>query len=150
VVQLDRRSGTIRDENGVREKFGVGPESIPDYLALVGDSADGFPGISGWGPKSAATVLAQHIHLERIPEQTSQWGVTLRNAQGLSASLREHWSDALLFRDLATLRTDSAVFNTVADLEWKGPADDFSRQCAKLGAPDTAEMAGRLARTRTG
>ena len=150
VVQLDRRSGTIRDENGVREKFGVGPESIPDYLALVGDSADGFPGISGWGPKSAATVLARHIHLERIPETTSKWGVALRNAENLSVSLREHWSDALLFRDLATLRTDAAVFNTVTDLEWKGPSDDFARLCAKLGAPDTAETAARLARPRSG
>jgi len=148
VVQLDRRSGTVRDEDGVREKFGVGPESIPDYLALVGDSADGFPGIRGWGPKSAATVLARHQHLEKIPDDPARWDVALRNAATLSATLREHWSDALLFRDLATLRTDAAVFNTVADLEWKAPAVDFEQVSEKLRAPDTARLAGELAKSR--
>ncbi|HET6462214.1 MAG TPA: 5'-3' exonuclease H3TH domain-containing protein [Candidatus Krumholzibacteria bacterium] len=148
VVQLDRRSGTVRDANGVREKFGVGPESIPDYLALVGDSADGFPGISGWGPKSAATVLARHGHLEKIPDNPAQWDVTLRNAATLSVALRQHWSDALLFRDLATLRTDAPVFKTVSDLEWKAPAADFERLCEKLRAPDTARTAGELAKAR--
>ena len=148
VVQLDRRSGTVRDEDGVREKFGVGPASIPDYLALVGDSADGFPGIRGWGPKSAATVLARHQHLEKIPNDPAGWDVTLRNAATLSASLREHWSDALLFRDLATLRTDAAVFDTVADLEWKAPTVDFERMSEKLRAPDTARLAGELAKSR--
>lgn len=148
VVQLDRRSGTVRDENGVREKFGVGPESIPDYLALVGDSADGFPGISGWGPKSAATVLARHRHLEKIPADPAQWDVTLRGAATLSVALRAHWGDALLFRDLATLRTDAPVFETVSDLEWKAPAADFERVCGRLRAPDTARMAGELAKVR--
>jgi 5'-3' exonuclease len=148
VVQLDRRSGTVRDEDGVREKFGVGPESIPDYLALVGDSADGFPGIRGWGAKSAATVLARHQRLEKIPNDPAHWDVALRNAATLSASLREHWSDALLFRDLATLRTDAAVFNTVADLEWKAPAVDFEQVSEKLRAPDTERLAGELAKAR--
>jgi len=150
VVQLDRRKGTVRGEAGVREKFGVGPASIPDYLALVGDSADGFPGIPGWGAKSAAAVLARHPHLESIPPDPSAWDVPLRNAPTLSASLRARWSDALLFRDLATLRTDAEVFNTVADLEWKAPAVDFARVCEQLRAPDTAEMAAKLAEARAG
>jgi len=148
VVQLDRRSGNVRDEAGVREKFGVGPESIPDYLALVGDSADGFPGITGWGPKSAATVLARHGHLEAIPQDPARWDVALRNSATLSVSLRERWSDALLFRDLATLRTDAPVFKTVSDLEWKAPAVDFDRVCENLRAPDTARLARELAQSR--
>jgi len=138
----------VRDEAGVREKFGVGPESIPDYLALVGDSADGFPGISGWGPKSAATVLARHRHLEAIPQDPARWDVALRNSATLSVSLRERWSDALLFRDLATLRTDAPVFKTISDLEWKAPAVDFDRVCEKLRAPDTARLASELAQSR--
>jgi 5'-3' exonuclease len=148
VVQLDRRTGTLRDENGVREKFGVDPVSIPDYLALVGDSADGFPGIKGWGAKSAASVLASYRHLEAIPRDAKKWEAGVRNAATLSSSLREHWSDALLFRDLATLRTDADVFETVADLEWKSPAIDFDRVCEQLGAPETARIAAGLAEAR--
>ncbi len=148
VVQLDRRSGTVRDEDGVREKFGVSPESIPDYLALVGDSADGFPGLSGWGPKSAAAVLARYLHLEKIPEDPARWEVAPRNAANLSVALRENWSDALLFRELATLRTDAVVFDTVTDLEWRTPAEDFESLCEKLRARDTARLAADLARSR--
>jgi 5'-3' exonuclease len=148
VVQLERRTGKIRDEDGVREKFGVGPESIPDYLALVGDSADGFPGVPGFGAKSAAAVLARHVHLEKIPADPAKWDVALRNVPTLSSSLRAHWSDALLFRDLATLRTDADVFNTVDDLEWKSPSAGFARVCEQLRAPETAEIATRLAKDR--
>jgi len=150
VVQLDRRSNTVRDENGVREKFGVGPESIPDYLALVGDSADGFPGISGFGAKTAAALLARYRHLEDIPQDPSAWQAGLRNASTLSTTLRTHWNEALLFRDLATLREDFDVFDTVADLEWKSPAVDFARECDRLGTPEIAKTAAALAAARRG
>ena len=146
VVQLDRRTNTVRDAAGVREKFGVDPESIPDYLALVGDSADGFPGITGWGPKSASTVLGRHVHLEKIPLEPAKWDVALRNAATLSSILRAHWNDALLFRDLATLRTDHDVFDSIDALEWKAPVADFARECERLGAPGLAKSAGELAR----
>ena len=148
VVQLDRRSNIVRDANGVREKFGVDPESIPDYLALVGDSADGFPGISGFGARTAATLLGRHRHLEDIPHDPAAWPAGLRNTATLSATLREHWNDALLFRDLATLRTDAPVFETVNDLKWRAPSVDFANLCEKLGAPDTARTAAELAKAR--
>jgi 5'-3' exonuclease len=148
VVQLDRRSNKVRDERGVHEKFGVGPASIPDYLALVGDSADGYPGIKGWGEKSTASVLARYQHLEQIPARASEWDVSVRNAGTLSASLREHWEDALLFRRLATLRTDAAVFESIDDLKWKGPQAGFMKFCARLGAADLAAAAEGLARSR--
>ena len=146
MVQLDRRSGAVRNEDGVRKKFGVFPASIPDYLALVGDSADGFPGLPGWGPKSAATVLSRYLHLESIPRRHESWPPGLRNAPALGAVLRERWSDALLFRDLATLRTDAHVFERVAELEWKGPAIDFGEMGERLNAPETARLADELAR----
>jgi 5'-3' exonuclease len=148
VVQLDRRSGVVRDAAGVREKFGVDPESIPDYLALVGDSADGFPGIAGFGPKTAATLLARYRHLEDIPHDAAAWQGGLRSAATLAATLHTHWKDALLFRDLATLRTDLDVFETIAELEWKSPAADFARECEKLAAPETARTAAELAAAR--
>jgi 5'-3' exonuclease len=148
VVQLDRRTNRLRSEAGVHEKFGVGPESIPDYLALVGDAADGYPGIKGWGEKSTATVLARYRHLEGIPEPAAAWDVSVRNAPALSRSLRENWKDALLFRDLATLRTDAAVFEDVDELGWKGPEPGFMKFCARLGAADLAAAAEGLARSR--
>jgi len=148
VVQLDRRTGTVRDEKGVREKFGVMPESIPDYLSLVGDSSDGFPGISGWGAKSAAAVLARYRHLEAIPPQAAAWDVAVRNAAALSSALRAHWNDALLFRTLATLRTDATVFDRVSDLEWKEPAPGFAGLCQKLNASDVSVRALELAASR--
>lgn len=148
VVQLDRRTGTVRDEKGVREKFGVMPESIPDYLSLVGDSSDGFPGISGWGAKSAAAVLARYRHLEAIPPQAAAWDVAVRNAAALSSALRTHWNDALLFRTLATLRTDATVFDRVSDLEWKEPAPGFAGLCQKLNASDVSVRALELAASR--
>lgn len=145
IVQLDRRRGITRNAHGVREKFGVGPKSIPDYLALVGDAADGFPGVPRWGAKSAAGVLATYDHLEAIPKQESQWRVPIRGAAGLARSLREHWEDALLFRDLATLRTDADVFGEIDELRWTGPTKGFGKMCDQLGAPQLADRATRLA-----
>jgi 5'-3' exonuclease len=140
IVQLDRRNRVIRNEDGVRAKFGVGPQSIPDYLALVGDSADGFPGVPGWGEKSAAALLARYQHLEAIPRDESSWDVRVRGATTLAASLRNHWKDALLFRDLATLRTDANVFTTVDELEWRGPTANFAKLCESLGVSDLAKV----------
>ncbi len=139
VVQLDRRNRSIRNEAGVKEKFGVGPLSIPDYLALVGDSSDGFPGVPGWGAKSASALLARYEHLEAIPKQESKWDVDVRGAAKLAQSLRDHWQDALLFRALATLRTDAEVFANVDELLWRGPTKEFEPLCRKLGVPELAE-----------
>jgi 5'-3' exonuclease len=135
VVQLDRMRGILRDEAGVVVKWGVKPESIPDYLAVVGDSADGFPGLPGWGPKSAALTFSQYSHLEDVPKDWRQWNSAIRGAMRLSAVLFEQWNDALLYRTLATLRTDVPVFETVDDLRWKGPTADFERTCARLQYP---------------
>jgi 5'-3' exonuclease len=121
VVQLDRRRDILRDEAGVVAKFGVRPQSIPDYLALVGDSADGFPGLPGWGPKAAAQTLSQYAHLEDIPKDCRNWHSSIGRARLLSDSLFSAWNDALLFRSLATLRFDVPVFDTFEDLRWKGP-----------------------------
>jgi 5'-3' exonuclease len=125
TVQLDRVRRTMRDEAGVVAKFGVPPASIPDYLALVGDTSDGFPGLPGWGAKSAATVLARFGHLEAIPDDPADWQVKVARAGGLSATLREERTLALLFRRLATLRTDVPVFGDVDELRWRGPAADL-------------------------
>ena len=125
VVQLDRRKDVLIDEDGVTAKFGVGPASIPDYLALVGDSADGFPGLAGWGAKSAATVLARWHHLEDIPADPGRWDVTVRGAAKLAVTLQEGRDDARLFKDLATLRVDPALLGGVDDLRWRGPTPDF-------------------------
>jgi 5'-3' exonuclease len=119
IVQLDRRANTVRDEAGVVEKFGVKPESIPDYLALVGDSADGFPGIPNWGKKAASTVLSRYPHFEEIPKDWKDWSLPLRNTPFLARTLFSFWDDALLFRTLATLRKDVPVFDTIDDLRWR-------------------------------
>ncbi len=148
VVQLDRRAGTIRDDAGVLARFGVRPTSIPDYLALVGDSADGFPGLPGWGAKSAATVLARYPTLEAIPVDAANWDVRLARAAPLAAVLREQWDLALLFRDLATLRTDIEVFRDVEELRWAGPTPAFEALARALGAPDLAPRALALAASR--
>jgi 5'-3' exonuclease len=132
VVQLDRRKNITRDELGVVAKFGVEPASIPDYLALVGDSADGFPGLSGWGAKSAAAVLARFNHLESIPSDWREWGVNVAGPKALSATLAANRDQAMLFRVLATLRTDVPVFDAVDELEWKGPTPDFAPLAARL------------------
>jgi 5'-3' exonuclease len=136
VVQMDRRKELARDEAGVVAKFGVSPQSIPDYLAVVGDSADGFPGVAGWGQKAAALVLSQYPHLENIPKDFQRWHPSIKKARALSESLFGAWNDALLFRTLATLRLDVPVFDTVEDLRWNGPLPTFEDQCRRLKAPD--------------
>jgi 5'-3' exonuclease len=149
VVQFDRRKGVMINEEGVRAKFGVGPASIPDYLALVGDSADGFPGLSGWGAKTTATVLARYRHLEAIPDAPGQWDVPARGVPGLAATLAAHRDLALLFRDLATLRTSPAVIDSVEELEWRGPAPGFASICDEvLDAQAVSVRAYRLAKSR--
>jgi 5'-3' exonuclease len=135
VVQVDRRRGIVRDEAGVLSKWGVRPESIPDYLAVVGDSADGFPGLPGWGPKAASLTFSQFPHFEDIPKDWRQWHPAIRGAQRLSAVLFEQWNDALLYRTLATLRLEVPVFDTVDELEWKGPAPEFEPYCERIQAP---------------
>ncbi len=137
VVQLDRRSGAIRDEDGVREKFGVSPASIPDYLALVGDAADGFPGLPGWGATSSAAVLARWGHLEAIPTDAVVWDVRVRGAAKLSATLESNRDRALLFRSLATLRTNAPVLGSgVDELRWTAPTEDLAVVCHQVGAPE--------------
>jgi 5'-3' exonuclease len=134
VVQLIRRTRVILDEAGIIAKFGVAPESIPDYLALVGDSSDGYPGLRGWGAKSAAAVLARYRHLESIPEDARTWGVNANNAGALGLTLARERERALLFRDLATLRADIPLFTSVGALEWTGPTDAFPPLAARLDA----------------
>jgi 5'-3' exonuclease len=148
VVQLDRRSGRLLDEAAVREKFGVRPESIPDWLGLVGDSADGFPGLPGWGAKSAAAVLARYGHLDAIPSDASSWDVTVRGAPKLAATLAEQRDAADLFRDLATLRRDVAV-GKVDEWRWTGPTPEFAAWTQRLGAPDFGRRADGLRRSRS-
>ncbi len=143
VVQLDRRREALRDEAGVVERFGVKPGSIPDYLAVVGDTADGFPGLRGWGSKSAALTLSQYAHLEDIPKNWREWHPSIRKAEALSASLFSAWNDALLFRTLATLRLDVPVFDTVEDLLWNGPRPSFEAQCQRMKSPDLLRRARR-------
>ena len=144
VVQLDRRRDLVRDEAGVVAKFGVKPHSIPDFLALVGDSADGYPGLSGWGEKAASGVLSQYQRLEGIPKDWREWNSAIRRARPLSESLFQNWNDALLFRTLATLRLDVPVFNTVEDLRWKRPRPDFEDYCRRMKAPALLERAVKL------
>jgi len=132
IVQVHRRTQVILDEAAVVAKFGVSPKSIPDYLAVVGDSADGFPGVPGWGKKAAASTLSVYPHLEDIPKDWREWVPSIRNAQSLANALFASWDNALLFRTLATLRTDVLVFNTVADLRWAGPRPDFEELYGRL------------------
>jgi 5'-3' exonuclease len=141
VVQLDRRRNITRNEDDVVEKFGVRPESIPDYLAVVGDSADGFPGIVGWGEKGAAQVLSRYKKLENIPKDWRQWESAISNGRRLAASLFSAWDEALLYRTLATLRLDAPVFNTLDELRWKGPRTDFEGVSRAMGAPELFERA---------
>ena len=137
VVQLNRRTRTIRDEAGVVAKFGVPPASIPDYLALVGDAADGFPGLRGWGPKSAAAVLARYGHLESIPDDWRTWNVNAANPGALAHTLARERDHAFLFRDLATLRDDVPLFESVDDLYWEGPTPAFAPLASRLDAAVT-------------
>jgi 5'-3' exonuclease len=137
IVQLNRRTRLTMDEGGVIQKFGVSPESIPDYLALVGDAADGYPGLRGWGAKSSAAVLAKFLHLEAIPKEWRQWGVNVANAFGLAETLSRNWEQALLFRTLATLRTDLKLFDDVEELRWRGPTPRFDAWATRLDAART-------------
>jgi 5'-3' exonuclease len=134
VVQVNRRLRTTMDEAGVIAKFGVKPASIPDYLALVGDSADGYPGLRGWGPKSAAAVLAKYEHLESIPDDWRSWGVNAANAGALALTLTREREQAYLFRHLATLRTDVELFESLDDLQWQGPTPRFAALAARFDA----------------
>ena len=136
------------DEAAVRQKFGVSPASIPDWLALVGDSADGYPGLPGWGARSAATVLARYQHLEHIPESATRWDVSVRGAARLAATLAEQRERALLFRTLATLRTDAPIGVDVDALRWTGPRADFGAWSVRLGTPALHERASTLAAAR--
>lgn len=132
VVQVDRRRETTRDEAGVLAKFGVKPGSIPDWLGVVGDSADGYPGVAGWGEKGAATVLSHYPQLEQIPRDWQAWHPSIKRARGLCESLFNSWNDALLFRDLATLRKDIPVFASVEELRWKGATSEFEKWGERL------------------
>ena len=148
VVQLDRRNGEVRDAAAVEARFGVPPASIPDWLALVGDSADGFPGLAGWGAKSAAAVLARYGRLEAIPDDPARWDAPVRGAARLAAALASGRGDAMLFRDLATLRTDAEVFAAVEELRWRGPRPEFEAVARDLRAPRLRARAEALARSR--
>jgi 5'-3' exonuclease len=143
VVQTNRRTRTTFDEAGIRSKFGVPPESIPDYLALVGDAADGYPGLKGWGAKSSAAVLAKFRHLEAIPDDPSQWSVNAANSGTLARTLSQERDRAMLFRDLATLRTHLPLFDDVESLHWEGPRPEFEELAAQLDGRVLA-AAGRL------
>lgn len=157
VVQFDRRQGRISDRAGVVERFGVPPASIPDYLALVGDSADGFPGLAGWGAKSAAALLARYGHIEDIPDASGQWDVAVRGAVNLAARLAEGRQEAYLYRRLATLVSDvpGVLDNTppgaagaVDSLAWAGPRPGFAKVCRRIDAGRLAEQAAALAARR--
>jgi 5'-3' exonuclease len=145
VVQLNRRTRVTVDEAGVIQKFGVSPESIPDYLALVGDAADGYPGLPGWGAKSTAAVLAKFGHLESIPEDSRDWRVNAANASALAATLSRERDRALLFRTLATLRTDIALFEDVDQLQWQGPTAALDAIAARFDAAITQPKRSKVA-----
>jgi 5'-3' exonuclease len=146
VVQLDRRRGILRDEEGIVAKFGVKPHSIPDYLAAVGDSADGYPGLAGWGAKAAALTFSQYPHFEDVPRDWREWRPSIKRARALSESLFGAWDDALLFRTLATLRLDVPVFQAVDDLRWTKPREDFAALCRTMKAPGLLERANAAVR----
>ena len=148
VVQLDRRRMVVYDEAGVTAKFGVGPASIPDYLALVGDSADGYPGLPGWGAKSAAAVLARWGHLEQIPDRPADWAVPLRNRPALAATLAARRGEVMLFKDLATLRADRSLLPDVDGLRWTGPTEAFAEVCRRIDARSLATQVARVAGPR--
>ena len=137
VVQLDRRRRVTRDEAGVVEKFGVPPASIPDYLALVGDAADGYPGLPGWGAKSSAAVLAKYGRIDAIPADWRVWSVNAANPASLARTLERDRDRAFLFRDLATLRVDIPLFDSVDELRWSGPTAEFPPLAARMDAAVT-------------
>jgi 5'-3' exonuclease len=146
IVQLNRRKRVLIDEAGVIGKFGVVPKSIPDYLALVGDSADGYPGLPGWGSRSSAAVLTKYLHLELIPRDWREWRVDAANASGLAHTLFSRFDEGVLFRRLATLRTDIVLFDDVEQLRWTGPTDAFAAVAARLDSAITEKK--RILRPR--
>jgi len=143
VVCWDRRREIVLDEKGVIGKFGVGPESIPDFLALVGDSADGYPGIKGWGEKSTATVLEKYKHIELVPQDPNKLGLSLGRATTLLENLQQSYKDALLFRELSTLRTDVPLKEALNDLKWMGAYPRLKKLCHELGDERTPERVSR-------
>lgn len=148
IVQYDRRKQLLIDRDAVIDKFGVPPESIPDYLGLVGDTADGFPGLPGWGAKSSATVLARYGHIESIPAAPGQWDVQVRGAAKLAKTLQEQYDDALLFRRIATIEYDAPTVGSVDELEWTGPASNFEEVADAIDAPQLAARARVIAARR--
>ncbi|HEV2370408.1 MAG TPA: 5'-3' exonuclease H3TH domain-containing protein, partial [Acidimicrobiales bacterium] len=154
VVPLDRRTGVITDEAGVIEKFGVPPASVPDWLALVGDSADGYPGLPGWGARTAGAVLAHYGHIDAIPDSAAQWDPAVRSkvrgAERLAADLAAARPAALLFRTLATLRIATELVGKVDEWRWRGASPEFDAVSAEIGAPGLAARARRLAEVRGG
>ncbi len=146
VVQLSRRTNVTLNEEGIVQKFGVTPESIPDYLALVGDAADGYPGLPGWGAKSSSAVLAKFLHLESIPADCRDWRVNVSGAAKLAARLSEERERAFLFRTLATLRTDIKLFDDVEQLHWSGPKPEFEALAARLDAAKGESRDGETAK----
>lgn len=149
VVQWDRRADEIIDVAGVEAKFGVSPESIPDYLGLVGDSADGFPGLKGWGAKSTSVMLSHYGHIENIPDSHDDWEPKVRGAAGLAATLAGERELALLFRRIATVRTDAPVSDSVDELAWRGPRRGFEELCERIGAENLLDRVMNLAAYRT-
>jgi 5'-3' exonuclease len=149
VVQLDRRHDRVIDEEAVRARYGIGPASIPDWLALVGDGADGYPGIPGFGARTASALLARYGHLEAIPLD-GRWDVEVRGAPKLAATLAAQFDRALLFRDLATLRDGEELFGGVAALRWRGPTPAAEAACRAIDAPDLARRAASLAAASPG
>ncbi len=143
VVCWDRRREIIYDQAAVKEKYGVEPDSIPDYLALVGDKADGIPGIPGWGAKSAATILTQFRHIEDIPEDTDQWNITAGRARRLAQNLAAQRDDVFLYRKLTTLRMDVPLDEALDDLAWRGARPELRQFCAELGADDIPDRIPR-------
>ena len=150
IVQLNRRTRVTLDEAGVIQKFGVPPASIPDYLALVGDAADGYPGLAGWGAKSTAAVLAKFGHLESIPADWREWHVNAANASALAYTLSQEREQALLFRTLATLRTDIPLFDDVEQLRWNGPTPGFTALAARFDAAKTGSSRHSSRKARSG
>ncbi len=149
VVQLDRRKRAVIDEAGVVAKFGVTPRSVPDYLALVGDASDGYPGLPGWGPKAASAVLMRYGIIEHIPDAVREWEVSVRNAPTLAATLTARRDDAMLFKDLATLRVDRSLLGSVERLRWHGPTAEFAAVCQRIDAPALVGRAAGLAAGRS-
>lgn len=148
VVQLDRRKEVLTDFAGVVAKFGVEPKSIPDYLALVGDTSDGIPGVPGWGAKTAATVLARYRHLEDIPLQAGRWDISVRGRANLLRTLADRFEDALLYRRLATIDVDAPTIGSVEELEWTGPQQGFEDALRAIDAEGSIARIQRLAGAR--